>query len=40
MKIKGKVIAMEISSWHELLNLVNVDKDLSKDNVIEKYKMS
>lgn len=31
---------MEISSWHELLNLVNVDKDLSKDNVIEKYKMS
>ncbi|MFL3876811.1 hypothetical protein wTkk_000731 [Wolbachia endosymbiont of Trichogramma kaykai] len=27
---------MEISNWHELLNLVNFDKDLSKDNVIEK----
>ncbi|WP_265022827.1 hypothetical protein [Wolbachia endosymbiont (group B) of Ischnura elegans] len=36
MKIKGKVMAMEISNWHELLSLVNVDKDLSKDNVIEK----
>ncbi len=29
-------MAMEISNWHELLSLVNVDKDLSKDNVIEK----
>ncbi|WP_017532364.1 ankyrin repeat domain-containing protein [Wolbachia endosymbiont of Diaphorina citri] len=29
-------MAMEISNWHELLSLVNVDKDLSKDNVVEK----
>ncbi|WP_343288572.1 ankyrin repeat domain-containing protein [Wolbachia endosymbiont of Encarsia formosa] len=27
---------MEISNWDILLSLVNVDKDLSKDNVIEK----
>nr|WP_255359856.1 ankyrin repeat domain-containing protein [Wolbachia endosymbiont of Laodelphax striatellus] len=28
-------MAMEILNWYELLNLVNDDKNLSKDNVIE-----